>query len=136
MSYVVTTKKGYRELRESYRDPATGKPRSRFLRYLGKLGDIDWKATLQGDPEDRAMAVAERLGAEADARRAPVVEEPSRLLTGLHVGPVDPVQTAPVEQVQETAPAEHAGPAPDDATPSETGHELGAAQGSDGASGA
>jgi hypothetical protein len=89
MSHVVVKKGRYAELYESYRDER-GRPRKRFLKYLGKLGEIDWEATLQGDPEDRAMAVAERFGVQVDARRAPVPQMPSGLPTGLHTGPVDP----------------------------------------------
>jgi hypothetical protein len=93
MSYIVKTRKGYYEERESYRDPVTGKPRSRFRRYLGKLGvpDINWSATLRSE---LGVAAAERAMEKADALRGPVVEEPSKLPSGLHVGPVDPV---PVE---------------------------------------
>src|SRR4051812_39819317 len=103
MSHYVLKRGKYWEEYESYRDER-GRPRKRFLRYLGILGDIDWKATLQGDPEDRAMAVAERLGAEADARRAPEVEKPSELPDGLHVGPTDPVEAVDTAAEKEQAP--------------------------------
>lgn len=66
MSYIVRTRKGYYEERESYRDPITGKPRSRFLRYLG----LSYFAPRSDDPEVRMaqmMATAERKGEEIDA---------------------------------------------------------------------
>lgn len=91
MSYRVKTRKGYWEERESYRDPVTGKPRSRFLRYLGKLGQVDWSATLYGLPEDRAMRAAERAAEKAEMHKGPAAEEVSRLPQGLHLGPSEPV---------------------------------------------
>jgi hypothetical protein len=147
MSHVVMKKGKYAELYESYRDER-GRPRKRFLKYLGKFGDIDWKATLQGDPDDRAMAAAERAAERAGALESRPERQPTALPQGLRSGPVDPVpiekapasanyqasQSAPAEQDQETAPAEPASPAPDDAAPSETGHDPGAGQESDASS--
>lgn len=84
MAHLVK-RKGYWSLEESYRD-ANGKPRKRYLKYLGKLGQIDWAGTFKSES---GMAAAERAMEEAEAR--PVVEPPSKLPDGLHVGPVDPV---------------------------------------------
>jgi hypothetical protein len=96
-------RKGYWSLEESYRDER-GKPRKRYLKYLGKLGQIDWSATLNGFPEDRGLHAAERAAEKADALRGPVVKEPSKLPVGLHVGPTDPmpVDTNPEAEQEQT----------------------------------
>lgn len=99
MAHYVN-RRGYWSYEESYRDES-GKPRKRRLTYYGRLNPllaalgvpkIDWQATLQGTPEDRAMAAAERAAEKAEAQRVPVVEEPSRLPEGLHLGPREPVE--------------------------------------------
>lgn len=103
MVYRVLVKGKYWEERESYRDPVTGKPRTRFLRYLGKtLGvpQIDWHAAFHSEP---CVAAAERAADEAEAKRGPEVEEVSRLPAGLHTGPREPV---PLEKAPATAPAQ------------------------------
>lgn len=65
MAYKVLVKGKYWEERESFRDPVTGKPRSRFLRYIGKRNS---------DPQARMAQMvdtAERKGAAIDeAQRA------------------------------------------------------------------
>lgn len=97
MAHIVC-RKGYYSLEESYRDEQ-GRPRKRRLAYYGRrnpllaaLGvpSIDWQATLQGTPEDRAMQAAERAAEKAGERE--IVEEPSRLPSGLEQGPREAVE--------------------------------------------
>jgi len=114
-------RKGYWSLEESYRD-ANGKPRKRYLKYLGKLGVpvISLSASLRSEP---GIAAADRAMERADKERGPVVEEVSKIPSGLHVGPVDPT---PVET--SSPPAEDTSPQaadPSESTSSEAGDTEG-----------
>jgi hypothetical protein len=108
MSYVKN--KGYWEERKSVREGK--KVRSVFVRYIGKVlgpaADISLSASIMGDPDDRAMAVADRLGEKADRERGPVVEESSELPSGLHVGPTDPTEAVDKSKAEDTAAASDA----------------------------
>jgi hypothetical protein len=101
MAHMVLKKGRYWELQESYRD-ARGRPRKRFLKYLG-LYSIDWRATFASDLHGVDWDAIERqelarIEAEEKARQ----EKLAALPVGLHTGPTDP---APVEH-------SHAAPAP------------------------
>lgn len=91
MAHLVN-RRGYESLEESYRD-ANGKPRKRVLAYYGKrrpmsLSQVDWGATLVGEPGEGAAAKAEwdaMAAAKSTAARAPQ----------------EPEQTAPQSDVSE-----------------------------------
>jgi hypothetical protein len=116
MNYRVQNK-GYWEERRSVREGK--KVRSVFVRYLGRVigpaADINWSEAFRSDPG----TAAERAAEKADALRGPEVEEPSRLPSGLHVGPVDPtpVEPAPTESAEgsQEAPEPANGPSEPDA---------------------
>lgn len=102
MAQHMVLKKGrYWELQESYRDDR-GRPRKRFVRYLGVLGHIDWKATFApGDGIDWHAIEQQQLARvkeqeDAHAQKLKEQREAFKAATGLElpVGPVDPV---PVE---------------------------------------
>ena len=110
---MVLKKGRYWELQESYRDER-GRPRKRFLRYLGVLGQIDWKATFApGDGVDwHAIEQQElaRMKEHDDAYEQKLKDQRDafKASTGLEprAGPVDPVPVEP----------SRAGSAPPDAT--------------------
>jgi hypothetical protein len=98
---MVLKKGRYWELHESYRDER-GRPRKRFLRYVGRYSP-EWKETrapeLDGvdwaEIERQECELMDREKAAYDAKLAALNEQ-----YGLRVGPVDPV---PVEPSRATA---------------------------------
>jgi hypothetical protein len=103
MAHAVLKRGRYWEVYESYRDER-GRPRKRFLKYLGRYS-IDWRATFASDLHGVDWDAIEREECERqDSEKAAYDAKLASLneLYGLRVGPVDP---APVEP-------SHAAPAP------------------------
>lgn len=103
MAHMVLKKGRYWELHESYRDER-GRPRKRFLKYLGRYSQ-EWKEThaplLDGvDWAEIERQECERVDREDAAREAKLAALNAQY--GLRVGPVDPT---PVEKESPAAPA-------------------------------
>jgi hypothetical protein len=114
MAHMVLKKGRYWELHESYRDDR-GRPRKRFLRYLGRYS-IDWKETLAKELDGVDWVAIERQECERIDREKAACDAKLAELNaeyGLRVGPIDPTplekeSPAPVEasEPEQSAPQE------------------------------
>jgi hypothetical protein len=112
MAHMVLKKGKYWELHESYRDER-GRPRKRFLRYLGCYS-AQWKETRSVEFDGVDWAKIERMECERLDREKAAYDAKLAALNeqyGLRVGPVDPT---PVEK---QSPAASAASVPEQGAP-------------------
>ena len=96
MAHMVLKKGRYWELHESYRDER-GRPRKRFLRYLGRYSPA-WKETCAPLLDGVDWAEIERQECERIDREKAAYDVKLAALNAEHrlrVGPVDPVPVEP-----------------------------------------
>ena len=115
MAHAILKHGRYWEVYESYRDER-GRPRKRFLKYLGRYS-VDWRATfvseLNGvDWDAIERQECERQDKEEAARQAKLADLNQQY--GLTLGPADPV---PVEPSHVTPD----GPAPEQPSDADAG---------------